>query len=53
MLVEKPRTVFEYAIATSPEKEIGESKIEGMLPKYVLPKDTTLNTDKYKEIIGE
>jgi dTDP-4-dehydrorhamnose reductase len=44
------KTVYEYAKEVSPDKEIGKMKIKEMLPKYILPRDTSLNTDKYDRI---
>jgi len=41
-------TIYEYAKRISPNKKIGKLTREDMLPNYVLPKDTSLNTDKYK-----
>ncbi len=45
----KRRTVMEYAKELNPEKEIKELSLNDV--KFVSPKDTSLNTDKYENLI--
>ena len=43
------RTVFEYAKAISPAKQIGELSLDDV--SFVAPKDTSLDTSKYENLV--
>lgn len=43
------RTVYEYAKSISPDKEIGELSLNDV--SFTAPKDTSLNTERYKCVI--
>ena len=45
------RTVFEYAVAISPDKEIGELSLNDV--SFTAPRDTSLNTGRYEQITKE
>jgi dTDP-4-dehydrorhamnose reductase len=44
------RTVYEYARAVSPEKEIGELSLRDV--SFVAPGDTSLDTSKYESLVA-
>jgi dTDP-4-dehydrorhamnose reductase len=45
------KTVFEFAKSLDPSKEIGELSVNDV--NFVVPRDTSLNCDRYKELIGK
>ncbi len=45
------KTVFEFARSLNPSKEIGELSVNDV--NFVVPRDTSLNCDRYNELIGK
>lgn len=45
------RTVYEYAISLSPDKQIGRLSVTEV--NFLAPKDTSLDTTKYLKLFGE
>ena len=47
----KRKTVFEFAKRLDPSKEIGELSVNDV--NFVVPRDTSLNCERYNELIGK
>jgi len=45
------RTVYEYAKSLDPERPVGQLSIAEV--PFAVPKDTSLNTERYEEVTGE
>ncbi|HEY9165190.1 MAG TPA: sugar nucleotide-binding protein [Candidatus Kryptonia bacterium] len=45
------KTVYEYAVSLSPDKKIGKLSTDEV--KFLVPKDTSLNTSLYKTLFGK
>jgi len=45
------KTVFEFAKSLDPSKDIGELSVNDV--NFVVPRDTSLNCDRYNELVGK